>query len=356
VSSSLGGSPESPAKAAATGFGRAALNTAIFIAALVGACSAIRVTLPFPEVIGVYQKWLYFNKHKDSFDVLFLGSSRFYHQVIPKQFDGRVEELCGHKLRTFNFGYDAMWPPESFWMLRKLLASKPAKLRWVFIDCMDIQSKLDERNFGVRRLAYWHDWHHTVMAWKSVIDSPGSSRNKWSYLTGHGTLLMQQWTNQGWGAEWVSYELGVQRRKKASRWEPPEGWRDTEGYEVEKDVRFTGPEREKFVRNVEKLRENFPPRRAKPSFVEAVREIAADVRAAGAQPIFVITPTVDRRENFSGLPADVPVWRYHDVAAYPELYDPENHYDASHLNGSGARIFTELLAKRFTDVLKGGQP
>jgi hypothetical protein len=356
VNSSAGAAPESPARAAAPSFGRAALNTAIFLAALVAACSAIRVALPFPEVMGVYQKWLYFKKHKDSIDVLFLGSSRFYHQVIPRQFDERVKELSGHNLRTFNFGYDGMWPPESFWMLRKVLASKPARLRWVFIDCMDIEPKLDDRSFNTRRLAYWHDWRHTVMAWRAVADTGLAPRKKWPLLTGHGALLMRQWTNQGWGAEWLSYEFGIERRKKAARWDPPKGWKGTEGYEAEKDIPFAGPERVQFERDVAVLRENFPPRKAKPSFFDALEDIAAEVRAAGAQPILIITPTVDRREHFVGLPSDIPVWRYHDIAAFPELYDPGNHYDASHLNDAGARIFTDMLAKRFADVLNGGQP
>jgi hypothetical protein len=327
-------------------------NAAIFLAAFATMCSGIRVALPFPEVMGVYQKWLYFKRNKDRFDVLFLGSSRFYHQVIPEQFDARVKALSGRDVRTFNFGYDGMWPPESYWMLRQLLAMKPKKLRWVFIDGMDIEPKLDDRNFSTLRQAYWHDWRHTLMAWRSVADAGLSPKKKWSYLAGHGELFLREWTNQGCGAEWLGYEFGVEKRKKPTRWDPPKGWKDNEGYEPEKDVPFAGPELEDFQRAVAELRASFPPREAKPSFVDALSGIAAKVRAAGAEPIVIITPTVDRRENFSGLPSDIPVWRYHDANEYPALYEPANHYDMSHLNDAGAKIFTDLLAERFAAQLK----
>ena len=107
---------------------RAALNIAMFFAGLVAMCATIRAALPFPKVLGIYQKWLYFSRNKDRYDVLFLGSSRFHHQIIPKQFDERVGSATGQALRSFNFGYDAMWPPDRFWILRQILPMNPAKL------------------------------------------------------------------------------------------------------------------------------------------------------------------------------------------------------------------------------------
>ena len=56
--------------------------------------------------------------------------------------------------RSFNFGYDGMWPPESFYLLRQLLALRPAPAKWVVIDLMDINTQLDERNNSTLRMAY----------------------------------------------------------------------------------------------------------------------------------------------------------------------------------------------------------
>jgi hypothetical protein len=81
----------------------------------------------------------------------------------------------------------------------------------------------------------------------------------------------------------------------------------------------------------------------------------AEVRAVGAEPILVVAPTLDPRENFRELPPGVAVWRYHDVDAYPALYDAENRYDPTHLNDAGAQIFTDLLAARFAELLNTRQ-
>jgi len=323
----------------------------MFFAGLVAVCASIRFALPFPQVSGVYQKWLYFAKNKDRYDVLFLGSSRFYHQVIPKQFEERVAAAAGHKVRAFNFGYDGMWPPESFWMLRQLLAMKPANLRWVFMDCVDIVAKLDDRNASTLRTAYWHDAPHTAMALDSIADMPIPPRRKWSLAVRHVTYLFRQWTNQGCGAEWLKFEFGLDKRKKARRWDPPKGWANSEGYEPEPARPFSDSDRAAFETEVAARRDNASATPTRRSFLRALNGIVGEVRAAGAEPILVVPPTVDPRENFRDFPPGVIVWRYQDPGAYPALYAVENRYDASHLNHSGAQVFTDLLATRFAELL-----
>src|SRR4051812_30071776 len=111
---------------------------AVVVGALtfVGTCRGIDRVLPFPAVPAVGPKYRYFAANRDNYDVLFLGSSRFYHQIIPREFDAAVEKLTGQRLRSFNAAYDAVWPPESYYYLRKLLELRPGKLRWVVIDAM----------------------------------------------------------------------------------------------------------------------------------------------------------------------------------------------------------------------------
>src|SRR4051812_14733423 len=98
-------------------FLRALLPTALFCAALAGTCLGIRAMQPFPKVLGTYQKWLYFQRHKAEIDTVFIGSSRVYHAIIPPRFDAAVTAATGKRLHSFNLGYDAMWPPESLYML-----------------------------------------------------------------------------------------------------------------------------------------------------------------------------------------------------------------------------------------------
>jgi hypothetical protein len=47
----------------------------------------------------------------------------------------------------------------------------------------------------------------------------------------------------------------------------------------------------------------------------------------------------------------VPVFDFHDVEEYPELFRPEERYDADHFNVRGAETFTRLLAEEFVERL-----
>ena len=87
-------------------------------------------------------------------------------------------------------------------------------------------------------------------------------------------------------------------------------------------------------------------------YFSALEGLVAEVRRAGAQPIFLLTPSLDADENLTGLPEGVPIFSFADPAQYPALYAPENHYDAWHLNEKGAAELTGLLARRFAEYLR----
>jgi hypothetical protein len=92
-----------------------------------------------------------------------------------------------------------------------------------------------------------------------------------------------------------------------------------------------------------------------PSLARAYADIISEIKAAGCEPIILITPTVRPEENFAGFPAETKVWRYHDPHQYPKLYAPEYRHDFTHLNHAGTMIFTDLLSARFAEMLRSEQ-
>ncbi|MEA3208641.1 MAG: hypothetical protein QOE70_1698 [Chthoniobacter sp.] len=325
---------------------RTLLNGALFLAVCAAACALLGWLAPIPEVPGIYPKWNHFREHRDQLDVLFLGSSRFYHQIIPPQFDAAVE-AAGGKVRSFNFGYDGMWPPESFYLLRQLLALRPARLKWVVVDLMDINTQLDGRNNSTLRMAYWHDWQHTRMAFREIMEVRHQWSDRLELLAQHGRLWFSQAINLGRGAELLDRRLAPKPpRKRAYTWEA------TAGYEAGPDHGMTGKIREGYLSTVERLGRQLPPAPVRPVFRDALRDLIADVRRAGAEPIFVIAPTINGRENFTEIPDGAAVFALNNPAEYPELFNPDHHYDAWHLNEKGAVDFTAILAKKFIGQTK----
>ena len=85
-----------------------------------------------------------------------------------------------------------------------------------------------------------------------------------------------------------------------------------------------------------------------------MRDIVADVCKAGAEPIFVIAPTLNERENFAAIPGGAALIPLNDPQKYPRLFDPDLHYDGWHLNERGAHDFTRDLAEQFAAKTAAG--
>ncbi len=322
-----------------------------FLAAFVLGCMLLRSGQPFKAAPGLVSKYNYFATHRDDYEVLFIGSSRIYHQIIPKQFDARVAEREGIKLRSFNCGYDGCWPPESYFLLRKLLALRPRKLRWVVVDLMEIDARIDERSKTLR-MAYWHDWTHTMMAWRQLVRPPATllDAKTSAMAVEHGKYLLKQWTGFGRGAEWMEDRLTSKKKKKPPL--EPKEWAGKEGFNAGLTTAMAGRELADFEEKVASLPRQLSPKSLSPAFSDAVRKLIVDIRKAGAEPVFLIAPTLNPYENFARLPDGEPLLAFNDPRRYPRLFDPAMHYDGWHLNEKGAIYFTDLVAEQFCEVLR----
>lgn len=314
----------------------------------VGTCFAFTKSLPFPDVSAIAPKYRYFAQNRDKFDVLFIGSSRFYHQIIPAEFDAAVEKLTGHRTHSFNAAYDAVWPPESYYYLRQLLALKPANLRWVVIDAMDIDARLEDPEHPTRRQVYWHDWVHTRLAVDSLLDdgqhaAPVKEAERSELIRDHLNIFIKRNVNLGRGAEVVAAMLAP-LRAKANRL--PE-WDGAEGYHAGGAEGLSETARKGYLINVERLRKGLTPVKPNGAFWNAMTQLIEDVRRAGAEPVFAIAPTLNERENISEVPGGAALIALNDPVKYPVLFDPDLHYDGWHLNERGAHDFTRILAEQF---------
>ena len=147
---------------------RSLINVAIGTGAFLLTCMGLHAVLPFPEITAVSQKLRFFAAHKDEFDTLFIGSSRFYFQISPAIFDGVLRE-SGSPTRSFNFGIGGMNLPESAYLLEQVLNTKPRKLRWVFIELGELQTNWPPEVELSRRALYWHDWRRTSLVLRKLL-------------------------------------------------------------------------------------------------------------------------------------------------------------------------------------------
>jgi len=328
---------------------RGLLDVGIAVLAFVLVCAALNALLPFPEIDVVSAELRFFKEHRDEFDTVFIGSSRIHHQISPAIFD-RVMGEAGHPTRTFNFGINGMFPPESGYVLERLLSTKP-RLKWVFIELDELETRRIPKAEASRRSLYWHDWKRTSLVLRKILDGD-DQRDARDLFFFHTALFAKNFANIGRKIDlswWISH-LG---KKTAA---PKSLGRDGDGY-VPQIKTMSEAEAVAYEAGLKRAVVQAELRRVSPSTERAYRQWADDVRKAGATPIFLITPTrAQTKFEFrpeSGVAGAV--MPFNDAKGYPQLYRNEIRVDADHLNETGAEEFTRLIADTLSRLINDGR-
>ncbi len=321
----------------------AAGNLTAFFVGLLAVCAALNAQIPTMHVLGITDKLDELRAHRGEVDTIFIGSSRVYHAFDPAQFDRELAERGG-SARSFNFGIDGMRPPESFYVLRNVLALG-LPLRRIFIEFGPINPKVNAANIGTARYIHWHDLRHTMLVLREIVDSQETRRVKCEQAAAHAACFFARLSNLGQGSEGLVFLL----RGYQKVWHPALPWEGHAGFEAKTSPVLGGVRRANFEAAVTIAgRAGLQHTAVSPLLGEAVRAIIAEVRAAGAEPVLVITPTVVGRENLADLAAagiDAPLIAFTDPRRHPALFRAENHCDEEHLNAKGAAEFTRALAE-----------
>ena len=181
------------------------------------------------------------------------------------------------------------------------------------------------------------------MAWRDVLESDQSATWKCAQVWKHGWIFVRRWFSTGRGSDWLEAQTLQFRPAKTP------DWIARGGFEPTPKGSMTGEKRQQFMENVAVLKKGMSMGAVRPVLHDAMLEMAAAVRRAGARPVFILAPTINVTENYAGLPSGVTVLEFNNPAEYPELFEPDLHFDALHLNERGAVPYTRILARRFVE-------
>lgn len=264
-----------------------------------------------------------------------------------------------------------MFPPESGYVLERLLSTKPGHLKWVFIELDELETRRFPQAEASRRSLYWHDWKRTSLVLQRTLDTVRSddglsfSRKLGEILTPgpgksdardrfffHSALFAKNFTNIGRKIDltWWSSHLGKQGAP------PKELGRASDGF-VPQDKTMSAEETAAYETGLRDAVARAESRFVSAATERAYRQWAEEVRKIGATPVFLVTPkTTQIKLGFrpeSGIAETVML--FNDAGAYPQLYRNERRVDADHLNGVGAAEFTELVARKFSQLIQEKQ-
>ena len=297
---------------------------------------------------GVAAKLKYFSEHKDEFDTVVVGTSQIYYALSPKIFDA-ITRQHGMSTQTFNFGIDGMHPPENFYVLDQILKTKPKNLKWVLLELGEVRARWF-KILGTERAVYWHDWARTRLTLMKALNPRGHA-NGFTQLkrlwvarrdfASNLTLFGTQFANVGRIADLLPAANQERFAEAALELGP-----NRDGYRIAGDAMSAGrvaSYQQWLAREIAEAR----PKPFDPATDRGYRAAAARIRAAGARPIFVVTPVIflSTLEFRQSPPA--PILAFNDAGKFPEYYDPEARVDESHLVRDAAEKFTAALAGEF---------
>ena len=318
----------------------------VALAAFIATTAVIHSLLPPIIPKGVAAKLKFFARHKDEFDTLLVGTSSIYYSVSPEIFD-QITSENGLPTRTFNFGIDAMHPPENFYVLDQILKTEPRRLKWVFLETASLETKL-HKVLGTERAVYWHDWARTALILRKALNPRGDARwyiqisRLWVArrdLVTHLTLFAQRFANVGRATEFFSpqnrmaeadLELGPRR----------------DGYRLAGHA-MTAEDAASFQKRLAEETAQAKPKLLDPAADDAYRSWAARFKARGAATLFVVPPLIFQSPLNFRQSTPGPLLSFNDARTYPTLFDTKVRIDDAHLTKEGAEEFTRLLAHEF---------
>ncbi len=343
---------------------RLLVGSLVLVVAFTAACLAIRSAFPFPEIPNVHAKLMHFRAHANDYDTLFVGSSRINYQVIPAMFD-KLAQAAGLPTKSYNAGVAGMRPPEDSYFLDQLLAARPQRLRWVFIEILSVRPKLNAEVRGTMRAQYWHDVARFWLTLKRIVYLRPTEKRRtieriWrelreplEELPEHFGLFVREMSNLGRG-DFLASQLLHERAD----------WRPTLPHYLGADLAGwtkTGRGEDMLPENRAKFEEERAERLADPAVhdladsvsQEALEAMIAKVERLGATPVLIVAP-VTAKKVFFPQPERVKktiVLDFNDPVRFPELYENRHRIDTDHLNAAGAEAFTRLLAEQWTAAI-----
>ncbi|MBA3963366.1 MAG: hypothetical protein H0X40_15895 [Chthoniobacterales bacterium] len=324
-------------------------NAVVALGIFMLVCAGWHALLPLPDVAVVTPKLRYFAAHQNEFDTIFVGSSRVYRGIEPATFDATMRDR-GVPTRSFNFGADGMHPPERFFVLAKILALRP-HLRRIFVELDNLSVNWLPGEEGSQRTVYWHDWASTRIIFAKVLrlDRHEKLKRDWQrylksreILDQHFALFLRNETNVGRAQDQIPELLHSPTNEDLVQ---KIGGR-AEGF---------NPFQRHLSSNAAVAYQNQLARESaettSPNYLDteeerAFRRVAAQIRALGAEPIFLVMPAKPAQPSRFHDPAPAPVLAFNSPATYPELYRSSIRVDDEHLNAEGATEFSRLLGQR----------
>jgi hypothetical protein len=306
--------------------------------------------------INTLNKRNFIVQNKAKFNTLFIGSSKLHYQLNPLVFDSIVNSVDTgkYKIHSYNFGIDAMLPPESIYIYKSLLERDSLSFKTAIIE-LNFLPNIETTNMFTWRRYYWlnNDTYHDYTS--SLLASKFSLPLKAWDLSLLNVLAVQKLYNIGKFNEYVEFKKDeflpdTAREVGLSGFRPLHHPKSFSPQELQRilDVKTASITADENYSKWSAEKEN-------KTYAAYLQQVVDLSHKKGIRLIFLF-PTQwnvkQYRELFPILDKmpekdKIVVFNFKD---HQPLFDPQNLFDNSHVDSVGARIYTGYVAQGFLKI------
>lgn len=298
----------------------------------------------------LYQAKLQAVRDSGDFNTVFLGSSHFFRQINPLQFDS-LNAAAGIPTKSYNLGVPGLSNPENYFLLEKLLAEPNLKIKNVFLVLQQMQS-IEPENFFKPRSAYFLNWPMLRLAQRQTGDSPFSMPTR---IVRNGSYFLN-FCYRFVGLSSLRHRF-YEKKLAVDLTATLRGHLPLESdFEEENFLRRSEflQDTAALARREESARREFseknPDQFLNRAHLDHLERLLFSAENQEVKIYFVLTPRMKDYREVVALSKHLPAGQVIDLASperFPQFYLMENSFDLGHLNTRGAEIFTSELAKSF---------
>lgn len=306
-------------------------------------------------------KILYLKKNQNTYNSFFFGSSIVHHQINPKIFDSIVNQKTSEKIKSFNLGSPATFPPQSYYLYENFLKKDlNPSTKYIFIQLKELS--IPSRPV---RDEYWQNFSDVLFLFRTVHeDKTLNFRRKFAY---YRHTIYRYTKNIFADNQLGTYLFTTNFYDSIYLGENNNGFVSLE-YQYEHTTNETNKSGMKELRN-KLLDEKFKVRELNANDVKnMIDQVGNEVSSThlnrmlhlidisnekGVQLIFFISPRTTNQniiDIYKQLPEKHKI-EFSQSLGFSELFKKENLYDEGHLNTKGSNLYCKIFADEFVKMV-----
>ncbi len=285
------------------------------------------------------------------YNVLTFGSSRLYRAFNPMVFDSILSD---NHIKSYNLAAQGVMNPEVFYLMDNFLRTSSLQPEYIFVELISfdiIKKKWDD----VPKSFYWERLPYLSFCLKYLANADYPTDLKLQLLNLHTKGFLYK--NSRFSQFSRFFKLNNSNKYFGE---------DERGYLAVEDSRGIKEDRIAFRKKrfnndlsvLDRIRENLTEEYLEEYnsaclntfYLAFLNDLIEEYDSKGIQLIFVIPPRADSFLQEIALMHNLPPENFIDMGnpiKYPEFYSFEHTFDKSHLNKSGARLFSNKIARQF---------